>query len=158
MRVISSALTAGLLTLAVLCAHVPAAMVSGETVASTGSSSQVVPGQAHTETELPAADGLAWEASSVPASHSGWKDEVQQTDADVPMSCADGEEYEDPEPATLVVWSLLGLGWLALRRFWGGNSGRRGAGGAGANRGKRREWTPEARRAIMDIVEQGRRG
>ena len=50
-----------------------------------------------------------------------------------------------PEPATFVVWSLLGATWAGLavvRRGW--------------NRSGSQPWTPEARTAIESIIERGR--
>ncbi len=59
--------------------------------------------------------------------------------------------HSTPEPAALVVWSLLGLGWAWLsvtrRRRHGLSLGRGRAG---------RRWSPEARAAIHQII-QGRR-
>ena len=56
-----------------------------------------------------------------------------------------------PEPAALVVWSLLGLGWAGLsaarrRRRLLALAGVRG----------RRRWSPEARAAIHEIVQRRR--
>ncbi len=52
-----------------------------------------------------------------------------------------------PEPASLIVWSLLGMGsWLGLR-VW-----RRRRGPVG-----RRPWSPENRTAILEIIECGAR-
>ena len=50
-----------------------------------------------------------------------------------------------PEPATLIVWSLLGgAGWLGMRVV---RQGRRVG---------RQPWSPEARNAILEIIERGR--
>ncbi len=49
-----------------------------------------------------------------------------------------------PEPATMIVWSLLGASWLGIR-VW-----RRGRGPAG-----RQPWSPENRQAIYDIIAHG---
>jgi hypothetical protein len=54
-----------------------------------------------------------------------------------------------PEPATIIIWSLLGMSsWLGLR-VWRrrGNSADLGSG--------RRPWSPEDRRAIREIVARG---
>ena len=46
-----------------------------------------------------------------------------------------------PEPATLIVWSLLGaMSWLGMRVWRGGQ------------RISRRSWSPENRQAILEIV------
>ena len=56
-------------------------------------------------------------------------------------------EWEIPEPASLIVWSLLGMGsWLGMR-VW-----RRRRGPVG-----RRPWSPENRTAILEIIELGAR-
>jgi hypothetical protein len=50
-----------------------------------------------------------------------------------------------PEPATMIVWSLLGgAGWLGMRVV---RQGRRVG---------RQSWSPEARNAILEIIERGR--
>jgi hypothetical protein len=49
--------------------------------------------------------------------------------------------YAVPEPATIIVWSLLGATW---------------AGGLTIVRRRRLAWTPEAREAIAAIIERGR--
>ena len=50
-----------------------------------------------------------------------------------------------PEPATLIVWSLLGASsWLGMRVV---RQGRRIG---------RQSWSPEARNAILEIIERGR--
>jgi hypothetical protein len=49
-----------------------------------------------------------------------------------------------PEPATIIIWSLLGAGWAGLavvrRRM-----------------GSRQPWSPEARTAIVAMIERGRK-
>jgi hypothetical protein len=57
----------------------------------------------------------------------------------------DPEDNGDvPEPAAILIWSLLGASWtgLALMR---------------RRRGTRHSWTPEARMAIVSIIERGRK-
>ena len=47
-----------------------------------------------------------------------------------------------PEPATLLVWSLLGAtSWLGMRVWRGGQ------------RISRRSWSPENRQAILEIID-----
>ena len=49
-----------------------------------------------------------------------------------------------PEPATIIIWSVLGAGsWLGMRA----SRQRRGLGG-------RRPWSPEARQAILGIIDR----
>ncbi len=61
------------------------------------------------------------------------------------MVIVPGGLYDIPEPASLIVWSLLGAGsWLGLR-VW-----RRRRGPVG-----RRPWLPENRTAILEIIECG---
>jgi len=58
-------------------------------------------------------------------------------------SPAQGQLWEVPEPATLLIWSLLGASWTGLavvRRRW--------------NRSV--SWSPEARTAIKALIEHGR--
>ena len=51
-----------------------------------------------------------------------------------------------PEPATIIIWSLLGMGsWLGMKVVR-----RRRVGPAG-----RRSWSPENRQAIHDIISRG---
>jgi hypothetical protein len=50
-----------------------------------------------------------------------------------------------PEPATLIVWSLLGAAsWLGMRVWRGGQ------------RISRRSWSPDNRQAILDIIDRTR--
>ena len=50
-----------------------------------------------------------------------------------------------PEPATLIVWSLLGaMSWLGMRVWPGGQ------------RIARRSWSPENRQAILEIIDRSR--
>ena len=56
-------------------------------------------------------------------------------------TASSGAGNSTPEPATLVVWSLLGAAsWLGMK-VWGG--GRRIG---------RRSWSPENRQAILDVI------
>jgi hypothetical protein len=47
---------------------------------------------------------------------------------------------EVPEPATIIIWSLLGASWAGL----------------GIVRRRRHSWTPKARTAIVAMIEHGR--
>ncbi len=50
-------------------------------------------------------------------------------------------EQLTPEPATMIVWSLLGaMSWLGMRVWRGGR------------RTGRQPWSPENRQAILDVV------
>jgi hypothetical protein len=70
---------------------------------------------------------------------------IEATDGDFILSyaqfCATGTHGQDvPEPATIVVWSLLGAGsWLGMRVWRRRETGRR-------------SWSPENRQAIHDII------
>ncbi len=62
-----------------------------------------------------------------------------------------------PEPATVIIWSLLGMlgfsvGWWRRRR-----GETLGAAGPPAMPAARTFWSPETRGAILDIIESGRR-
>jgi hypothetical protein len=63
-----------------------------------------------------------------------------------------------PEPATIIVWSLLGTSCCLGMRVWR----RRGSIGATADVSSpampiaRRPWSPEARQAIHEIISRGR--
>jgi hypothetical protein len=59
-----------------------------------------------------------------------------------------------PEPATIVIWSLLGAGsWLGMR-VWRRRGSRFGDELAGP---VRQSWSPEARQAIHEIIARGNR-
>ena len=69
-----------------------------------------------------------------------------QAVSDVPITVRETPVGAVAEPATIIIWSLLGGGsWLGMR-VW-----RRVKGA-----GRRQPWSPENRQAIQDIIARGR--
>ena len=60
-----------------------------------------------------------------------------------------------PEPASVIVWSLLGIGWAGLC-VWRRRGKPRLTGGAGG--ASPPPWSNETKAAIVSIIERGRMG